>query len=390
MTPAGNLEIRLRCRGPQVAEAHIASSRPDAVAQVLHGKTPEQLLAMLPLLFTLCGNAQAYAALSVCRALLAKAETVAAEAARHMLLHAETLREQAWRVLLDWPVLLGKLPDKATLARLIKLDSALKPALFENGAAFKLDSRLSPKPDVTALLAELAETVNQAIFAGDLPGFLTIRNQTELRDWLGGNPSQSARLLYHLFEQGLADLGHNPIACLPQLSDAALEQAIRQDPAGFCRLPTWQGQSMETSALNRWQQHPLIADLQSQYGNGLLPRLVARLLEIASMPQRLQALSSQLTDSNQLASPPSVTDGIAIAQIHAARGLLIHRLELRQGLVHDYRIVAPTEWNFHPAGVVAQGLLQLRGDEASLRRQAGLWIGAVDPCVEYRIQIKPD
>ncbi len=84
----------------------------------------------------------------------------------------------------------------------------------------------------------------------------------------------------------------------------------------------------------------------------------------------------------------AVGNGIGLAQVQAARGLLIHRLELRQGRVYDYRIVAPTEWNFHPEGVVASGLKQLRaGSPNELQRQAELFINAVDPCVQYALHL---
>jgi Ni,Fe-hydrogenase I large subunit len=70
---------------------------------------------------------------------------------------------------------------------------------------------------------------------------------------------------------------------------------------------------------------------------------------------------------------------------------LIHRLVLRQGRVYDYRIVAPTEWNFHPDGVLAQGLLQLRtSDVDSLRRQAHWLTQAVDPCVQFQLTLIED
>lgn len=84
----------------------------------------------------------------------------------------------------------------------------------------------------------------------------------------------------------------------------------------------------------------------------------------------------------------SNTDSIGLAQLQAARGLLIHRLELRHGRVYDYRIAAPTEWNLHPEGVVAQGLKHLKAESPNdLRRQAELLINSVDPCVLYNLKL---
>jgi hypothetical protein len=57
-------------------------------------------------------------------------------------------------------------------------------------------------------------------------------------------------------------------------------------------------------------------------------------------------------------------------------------------MVERYRILAPTEWNFHPQGPLIQGL---RGADAhmgeTLDKNAGLLISALDPCVGYELNI---
>lgn len=84
----------------------------------------------------------------------------------------------------------------------------------------------------------------------------------------------------------------------------------------------------------------------------------------------------------------TLSTGTGLAQVQAARGLLVHRLTLEQGRLADYRILAPTEWNFHPQGAAALGLATLpAADEPTLRRLAGLFITALDPCVAYDISI---
>ncbi|OQW75513.1 MAG: hypothetical protein BVN35_07570 [Proteobacteria bacterium ST_bin11] len=115
----------------------------------------------------------------------------------------------------------------------------------------------------------------------------------------------------------------------------------------------------------------------------MLPRFVAVLFEVAAIPQGLKpSLGTMSTYA---------ADGIGLAQVQAARGLLIHRLALSQGRVYDYRIVAPTEWNFHPDGVLAQGLKSLQADDADGLRQRAEWlINAVDPCVQYRLVLTPE
>lgn len=384
MTAAGEIQIELTHRGGQAGAARLVSSRPQAATQVLLGKTPEQLLSTVPLLFSLCGNAQSYAALLACRAALGLDAAPQADAARECLLQLETVREHAWRILLDWPGLLGRRPDKATLAALLKLSARFKPCLFSEGEAFKLDSRLQiDSAALAGLLAELNQLIDRAIFNGGMRRFQAIADEAQLADWLAGNTALSAELLHGLYRLDWQAVGRNHIRCLPALDNLSwLAHLQTQDLSAFCRAPQWQGHCHESTPLGRQQSQPLIAALQNRYGNGLLARFAAVLREVAAITLRLERFGETAFE------PASAYggEGIGLAQVPAARGLLIHRLVLRDGRVYDYRIVAPTEWNFHPAGVVTQGLKALRAVDAdSLRRQAEWLINAVDPCVAYRL-----
>ncbi|TCV81339.1 hypothetical protein EDE11_11540 [Methylomonas methanica] len=350
---------------------------------MLIGNTPEQVLSVVPLLFSLCGNAQAYAALLACRAALQMPAEPEADAARECLLQLETVREHAWRILLDWPGLLKRQPDKTAVAALLKIDRQFKACLFQDGEAFIPDSRLQiDAPRLQSLLAELTGLIDQTIFDGGLSGFLAITDEAQLRDWLDGNSALSAELLNALYRWNWLALGYSDVACLPELDYAELHRQLQnEDLSAFCRAPQWQGHCYETTPLSRQQAQPLIAELQSRYDNSLLVRFVAVLLEVAAIPQGLTASEGRAYAANC----------IGLAQVQAARGLLIHRLALRQGRVYDYRIVAPTEWNFHPDGVLAQGLKSLQADNADgLRQQAEWLINAVDPCVQYRLVLTPE
>ena len=390
MTPAGFIAIDLYHRSGKVTEVNIASGRPEAIAQVFIGKTPEQVLDNVPLLFTLCGNAQAYAALQACRAALGMAAEPELDSARDMLVQLETLREHAWRILLDWPIFAGLAQDKKSLAALLKFDGLFKRHLFRHGEAFKLDSRLDIDANLlTRLIDELEIVIDAAIFNGGLADFQPVNTETQLRNWVEQNDALPANLLNYLYNQGWAAAGQNDIACLPELETAALNRQMQQqDLTAFSRTPHWQGRCFEATLLNRQLPQPLIAALNGHYGNDLVVRISARLLEIALIPSRLRQLLAQIKSKTDISLMSASNEGIGLAQVHAARGLLIHRLELHQGRVRDYCIVAPTEWNFHPEGVVVQGLKQLQTENSNdLQRQAELLINAVDPCVQYALHL---
>ncbi|MDD5275138.1 MAG: nickel-dependent hydrogenase large subunit [Methylovulum sp.] len=390
MNPAGSIHIDLyHCAG-QANGVNIASSRPEAATQVLLGKTPEQLLDTVPLLFTLCGNAQSYAALLACRAAQGRASEPALDTARVMLVQLETLREHAWRILLDWPVFTGLAPDKKALAALFKFDAQFKRQLFQDGEAFKSDSR----PDVDGvqlmrLIDELATLIDAAIFNGCMADFQTLSTEAQLRGWLQQSGSLPAGLLDYLYSRNWAAVGQNNVACLPELEKDALDRQMQQDGlAAFVRTPHWQGRCFETTLLNRQLAQPLIVELRGRYGHGLIVRIVARLLEVAGIPAQLKQLLAQIKDHKPTPAISTTSAGMALVQVQAARGLLIHRLVLRQGRVYDYRIVAPTEWNFHPDGVVVQSLRRLQAQSTDdLRRQAELLVNAIDPCVRYTLKL---
>ncbi|MFU8788068.1 MAG: nickel-dependent hydrogenase large subunit [Methylobacter sp.] len=390
MALAGKIVIDLFHDTGKVSGVHIASSRPEAVAQVLIGKTPEQLLETVPLLFTLCGNAQAYAALQACRTALGMATGPELDSARSLLVQLETLREHAWRILLDWPVFVGFSQDKKALAALLKFDALFKRHLFRHGEAFKLDSALkTDSAHLAQLIDEMEVLINISVFNGRLVEFQALTDEAQLQHWLRQNNALPASLLNYLYRQNWAASGQNDIACLPGLDDAMLDRQLQQqDLATFSRLPHWQGRCFETTLLNRQLPQPLIASMRSRYGNGLSVRILARLVEIASIPAQLRQFLIQITEPSVLPSNDATNEGIGLAQVQAARGLLIHRLQLRQGRVHDYRIIAPTEWNFHPEGVVAQGLKQLQTANLNdLQRQADLLINAIDPCIQYALNL---
>ena len=390
MTPAGSIRIDLHHRSGNATGVQIASTRPSTVAQVLIGKTPEQVLETIPLLFTLCGNAQAYAALLACRAALGMEANPDLDSARNLLVQLETLRENAWRILLDWPSFIDLAPDKTALAALLKLDALFKRNLFCHGEAFKLDSRLDiDATQLNRLIDELEALIGSSVFNGKLADFQALTSETQLHDWLQQNGALPAKLLNYLFNQNWMATGQNDIACLPKLDADTLNRHLQQeDLTMFSRTPHWQGRCFETTLLNRQLSQPLITELYSRYRNGLIVRILGRLMEVARISSQLRRLFASIKNDIALPAQSASSDGIGLAQVQAARGLLIHRLELRQGRVYDYRIVAPTEWNFHPQGVVVQGLKQLRTESPiDLQRQAELFINAVDPCVQYALHL---
>ena len=57
-------------------------------------------------------------------------------------------------------------------------------------------------------------------------------------------------------------------------------------------------------------------------------------------------------------------------------------------IITNYQILAPTEWNFHPQGLIQQSLSSLVArDQQTLKQLARIVINTIDPCVGYTLRI---
>jgi hypothetical protein len=349
----GRIDVRLTCRDGRVAGVEIRSTRPQLARRLMAGRTPEEVANLAGRIFSLCGQAQRAAARAACDAALERTH----ETSDKMQVVTELAREHAWRLLLDWPQETGHAPDMASLV-------ALRQAPPQ-GFADVLAGLLR-----THLLGEAAETW----LARDLDG---------LDAWRRQGATLPARLFASLGDS--ADKGISPDGLLPALPDwnadmaAALCRRVLMD-AAFCARPDWQGAPAETGAVARAAQQPMLAAWIKRRGRGAGARQLARLLELAALPQRLRQ------------SPPmtmqawSIGKETGIAGVETSRGLLFHMVQLDKGRVADYRILAPTEWNFHPDGPLVQALSGLSAGQG-LDALARVVCRSLDPCVAFGMEI---
>ncbi|MEA3292548.1 MAG: nickel-dependent hydrogenase large subunit [Pseudomonadota bacterium] len=397
----GRLTITLNREGARVTGVAIESSRPLQAARIFEGRTPDEVLRLLPRLYSVCGTAQAAAASRALAGALGVAPAADVTAARLLLVWLETAREHLWRILLDWPEFLEEAPATGPAASLSRLLPEAGRALFGDGDGFALASKTHPdRSALHALVSDLESVAEAAVFGCSPSAWVDEKNPASLEGWMDEGATIAARLLRRVRDRGWADAGGAQVAFLPALQEAALDRRLSADEAEqFIAEPEWMGAVAETTPLARQRNQTLVRALRLQYGNGLLPRLAARLVELATILERLRALLETIESAGDAgAGDRGVEDkggtgqgagkGVGLGQVEAARGRLVHRVELDNGLVRCYQILAPTEWNFHPRGVVALGLLRLEArDEAQLQRQAALLINAVDPCVGYELTV---
>lgn len=415
---AGSLDISLRWSSGE-AQCRIVSTRPLGAASAFVGRTAQDTLARLPALFSVCSRAQAAACVRAFEQASGIVPHSGARSRRRAAIAAETVREHLWRILLDWPTILGEPSAREVMAAVLSKSNRLLVALDPSGDLFQPGGGASSLSATVAcdVLHDLAGVLEQHVFG--MPPDVWVRDMRDawvFEDWCTGLDRGPARLLSWLLETGQAALGSTRVAALEEIEDSRLAAWMSgEEGKAFVARPTIEGRPRETSPFTRGLSHPLIRSLIQAHGPGLLARLGAQLLEVADQTICLSdeafAIREQaegLGRPNDHRRAPAMTLGepplsacepgeqekdertrCGVGRAQAARGLLVHLVRLADGRVSDYRILAPTEWNFHPGGVVAQALASLEPgpDPARVRQQAGLLITAIDPCVSFNLTL---
>lgn len=382
MTPAGELEIRLTGDGAQ-----IASTRPLGLAQSLAGRTPSDAVTLIPLVYGICGMAQGVAAVRASEQALGAEAGAAAERARDLLVLAETAREHLLRIAEDWARAAGAEPDAAILKRILLHDTGWRKALGARDGLLMIGSAIEPDAgEVAELLAELEALIAEVTLGEGTRAWLRRGSRAALDTWAGERRTPAAALMARLMDEAILDLGAVPLDALPPLDDGEVANfLLGPGGAAFVAAPAWEGRPRETTPLSRTAALPLIASLAGERGFGLGARLAARLAELASLPGRMQdALGTAVSRGRGAELSP----GTGIAQVEAARGRLVHAVAVDGGKIAAYRILAPTEWNFHPHGAAARALPLIaasgREDAAALTQ---LMVTAFDPCVACKLEV---
>ena len=323
----GGVRLTVSWDGMRIVGARVECQRPQA-ARLLVGRPIAEAVALAPRLFSLCGSAQGAAARMAAAA--AQGETISLEGPRRDVV-LETIGEHLWRLLLDWPRLLGGVPEKeAFLAWRKRLMAAQAPA--EAG-----------------------------------------RFVAELREWLAG------RTLPEGVDERAAAVS---ALLLPWRNAIDWGGAGIDEP--FAQMPTLAGQAAETGVLARQAGAPLVADLLAA-GKRVAARIAARHVELDFLARGLLApdLLSGWLDVTPLG------EGAGLARVETARGLLLHLMQVKDGRVEAYVIVAPTEWNFHPQGAFVGEIVgspaATRDEAEMLARRLAL---ALDPCVNYEVVVE--
>lgn len=120
----------------------------------------------------------------------------------------------------------------------------------------------------------------------------------------------------------------------------------------WCKAPRLEGEVVEVGALARQTitQQPLINDLMKTYGSCVYTRMVARVVELATIVRLVESwlVTGFTKEAAFCETNRSVVSSKGVGLVEAARGGLGHWIELEGERIKNFQVIAPTTWNFSP------------------------------------------
>lgn len=335
---------------------------------LLRSRATHHIPDLLGSVFTLCAHAHQRTS----RQVLGLASLPADAPVFHVL---ETARDHLRSMALDWPQRLSSpVTDSDRVAWL-------------RGCPLPIGGPLPVATEDAAwdALAALRIWLEAHILQGNVADWLALDHGNDAPAFIDRLASHAKRLLpARCLAQWLHDanvavpmarsldvLDTDPVRQAQQIIALGQDIATRAD---FAQTPTWMGRCAENGAWTRLR-HRASAVLPPP-SHALARRLASRWIDLLEL-----ASATRATDPAALLSTGTQTlgDGQTLAWCEMARGLLLHWVRRdAEGTVQDYKVVAPTEWNFHPQGTLSQALAILHAGDCA---GAGALAAAFDPCV---------
>ncbi len=215
-----------------------------------------------------------------------------------------------------------------------------------------------------SLIKEIISFFEQEVVHEDIASLISCQNSQRLFTTTGDLP----RVIQTLQEQNLLHTGksHDKFIVFgansyfkrgksikTRVSSNIDEKFIKEVPNthSLAKNVLYKEKYYEVGPLSRamLNKTPLIKDMHRRYGDSLVSRIVARVCEIPQLLHHTLSLIEQINLDEPSFIEPSkdITNisGVGISAIEAARGSLIHKVELENGIIKEYSIITPTQWN---------------------------------------------
>ncbi|RVU32940.1 nickel-dependent hydrogenase large subunit [Neptunomonas marina] len=347
---AGAIHIDVTHQAGKISAIGIRSSRPQQIGKMLIGRSAGEVAAVLPALFSLCSDAHRVASIRAFELAQVASADHQTEALRTLLVDIEAARERLLRVI----SLTGVGISPAEVMRWQQTARQHVWHAIEHGKALTSEQKEQIFNDYTDLVIPLSLEIKSCQCPWESSGVVGKFIATTVKQFA---------------EVTLGDAPHP----LLQLDDELLNSLLIND--NFTLAPEIAHQCREAGVWPQMCNSSSVAALQAQGVHPLVLRVMALLHAAIDWP----------THNNQIGH--QFVEGAAIGLAHASRGLLLHHLVQDEGQVVQYRVVSPTEWNFHPHGVVSQLLSGVVVAADKVQALVELVVACVDPCVHSEIEI---
>ncbi len=148
----------------------------------------------------------------------------------------------------------------------------------------------------------------------------------------------------------------------PCISEEYLQ--LNENSNSLAKNVTYKHKYYEVGPLSRAMllKTPLIKDAHRRYGDSVFSRVLARVCESLQLLEHSLNLVDKI-DLNQPSyiepkTPISKMSGFGIGAVEAARGSLIHKVKLEEGIIKSYEIITPTQWNLSNGKKESLGISQ--------------------------------
>lgn len=359
----GAISIVAEVADDRICSVRVVSSRPVHLTRLFIGRPAQEIPMLAERLYSLCGLSHAMAA------------TQAIAAARGEA-----------RAMPRAPQTIGLLCERLSEA----LRSSATTAMNRGDAAALDGPAIRPLREILSLTRELTVVAMSGLSKTPNSSATTlIERICAAAEELGlhrrldaaSAPPRTGSWFGELWKEMQGDAGF--AADIPDAlgaeDDAAILMGLRQDGERFAAAPSLAGRAPETGAFARhWRD----VDFS---GGALQARLQARMIDLA---QRLEQLSraGEGDECGARTASPALREGFAA--VETSRGDLYHWARLTpDDKISHYAIVAPTEWNFHPAGPFVGALLGARVRRGAALQSIARLAGLFDPCVVFRVEV---
>jgi len=178
---------------------------------------------------------------------------------------------------------------------------------------------------------------------GDLARVLHLMSMNEMSDM-----GQSHDRFIAFGESSLFKAGKSMKTRVYEVDSNYVKESIQKSTVA--KAVTYKHKLYEVGPLARAMvsKEPMVKHLHKRYKDSILTRVFARVHEVALLLTRSKELLKNLRldePSCSLDKELMIDDFEGVGVVEAARGSLIHKTTVKEGLISKYEIIVPTQWN---------------------------------------------